>query len=145
MGRAIVAGYRDMGVLTDGNDEASLSEAAVRCVRDEEFEVQSSGGDGDNVEEKNTGSSICPARLICMRRIVVVWIAVGSNGNDGELALHDVSFPFLWQKSRRAFATRHFDQLAVHRVLDHVLKHLVIFLEEEKIKLLDTSACPPTI
>ena len=136
-GTAIVAGYRDMGVLTDGNDEASLSKGVYDAYVRRNLRYSQVAAT-TMYEEKNTGSNL-PAQIdLYATNSSGFSNSSSSNGNDGEEKVPEYHFHFMAKGGGSANKTFLFQETKA--LLNPT--RMKSFLEE-KIKLLGTSACPP--
>jgi len=137
-GTAIVAGYRDMGVLTDGNDEECLSRGVYDAYVKRNLRYSQVAAT-TMYEEKNTGSNL-PAQidLYATNSSGFNSSSDSSNSSEGEEKVPEYHFHFMAKGGGSANKTFLFQETKA--LLNPT--RMKSFLEE-KIKLLGTSACPP--
>lgn len=142
-GTAIVAGYRDMGVLTDGNDEALISRGVYDAYVKRNLRYSQVAAT-TMYEEKNTGSNL-PAQIDLYATNSSGFSASSSskssdksNNTTEEDKVPEYHFHFMAKGGGSANKTFLFQETKA--LLNPT--RMKSFLEE-KIKLLGTSACPP--
>ena len=142
-GTAIVAGYRDMGVLTDGNDEALISRGVYDAYVKRNLRYSQVAAT-TMYEEKNTGSNL-PAQIDLYATNSSGLSASSSskssdksNNTTEEEKVPEYHFHFMAKGGGSANKTFLFQETKA--LLNPT--RMKSFLEE-KIKLLGTSACPP--
>ena len=142
-GTAIVAGYRDMGVLTDGNDEELISRGVYDAYVKRNLRYSQVAAT-TMYEEKNTGSNL-PAQIDLYATNSSGFSASSSskrsdksNNKTEEDKVPEYHFHFMAKGGGSANKTFLFQETKA--LLNP--KRMKSFLEE-KIKLLGTSACPP--
>ena len=142
-GTAIVAGYRDMGVLTDGNDEELISRGVYDAYVKRNLRYSQVAAT-TMYEEKNTGSNL-PAQIDLYATNSSGFSASTSskrsdtsNNTTEEDKVPEYHFHFMAKGGGSANKTFLFQETKA--LLNPT--RMKSFLEE-KIKLLGTSACPP--
>jgi len=141
-GTAIVAGYRDMGVLTDGNDEALISRGVYDAYVKRNLRYSQVAAT-TMYEEKNTGSNL-PAQIDLYATNSNGFSSSSSKSSDKsndkteEEKVPEYHFHFMAKGGGSANKTFLFQETKA--LLNPT--RMKSFLEE-KIKLLGTSACPP--
>ena len=142
-GTAIVAGYRDMGVLTDGNDEEMISRGVYDAYVKRNLRYSQVAAT-TMYEEKNTGSNL-PAQIDLYATNSSGFSASSSskssdksNNTTEEDKVPEYHFHFMAKGGGSANKTFLFQETKA--LLNPT--RMKSFLEE-KIKLLGTSACPP--
>lgn len=142
-GTAIVAGYRDIGVLTDGNDEALISRGVYDAYVKRNLRYSQVAAT-TMYEEKNTGSNL-PAQIDLYATNSSGFSASSSskrsdksNNTTEEDKVPEYHFHFMAKGGGSANKTFLFQETKA--LLNPT--RMKSFLEE-KIKLLGTSACPP--
>lgn len=141
-GTAIVAGYRDMGVLTDGNDEELISRGVYDAYVKRNLRYSQVAAT-TMYEEKNTGSNL-PAQIDLYATNSSGFSASSSskssdsNNKTEEDKVPEYHFHFMAKGGGSANKTFLFQETKA--LLNPT--RMKSFLEE-KIKLLGTSACPP--
>ena len=142
-GTAIVAGYRDMGVLTDGNDEEMISRGVYDAYVKRNLRYSQVAAT-TMYEEKNTGSNL-PAQIDLYATNSSGFSASTSskrsdtsNNTTEEDKVPEYHFHFMAKGGGSANKTFLFQETKA--LLNPT--RMKSFLEE-KIKLLGTSACPP--
>ena len=142
-GTAIVAGYRDMGVLTDGNDEELISRGVYDAYVKRNLRYSQVAAT-TMYEEKNTGSNL-PAQIDLYATNSSGFSASSSskssdksNNTTEEDKVPEYHFHFMAKGGGSANKTFLFQETKA--LLNPT--RMKSFLEE-KIKLLGTSACPP--
>ena len=142
-GTAIVAGYRDMGVLTDGNDEEMISRGVYDAYVKRNLRYSQVAAT-TMYEEKNTGSNL-PAHIDLYATNSSGFSASTSskrsdtsNNTTEEDKVPEYHFHFMAKGGGSANKTFLFQETKA--LLNPT--RMKSFLEE-KIKLLGTSACPP--
>ena len=142
-GTAIVAGYRDMGVLTDGNDEEMISRGVYDAYVKRNLRYSQVAAT-TMYEEKNTGSNL-PAQIDLYATNSSGFSASSSskssdksNNKTEEDKVPEYHFHFMAKGGGSANKTFLFQETKA--LLNPT--RMKSFLEE-KIKLLGTSACPP--
>lgn len=141
-GTAIVAGYRDMGVLTDGNDEELISRGVYDAYVKRNLRYSQVAAT-TMYEEKNTGSNL-PAQIDLYATNSSGFSASSSSKSSDsknkteEDKVPEYHFHFMAKGGGSANKTFLFQETKA--LLNPT--RMKSFLEE-KIKLLGTSACPP--
>ena len=141
-GTAIVAGYRDMGVLTDGNDEEMISRGVYDAYVKRNLRYSQVAAT-TMYEEKNTGSNL-PAQIDLYATNSSGFSASSSSKSSDsknkteEDKVPEYHFHFMAKGGGSANKTFLFQETKA--LLNPT--RMKSFLEE-KIKLLGTSACPP--